>query len=891
LAVQAVNDTNSNPDRSYLDLEFQQLKQEIVRVSETTEWNGFKVLNGTAGERVGEMPLYKVTSENKFGSVFVDPTTSRTIAGPDAGQQQTLTITGNGTINAGNITVAGVAMSVDAMDIKDLPNKIAEQLSKSDKFNPNSGRSVAVYNNTIVLTYNATDGDLPKDSPDFSSVQGTTNLAGAVDITRAPILQSKESFKDGGSFLKSGSLNVGVKADGQVSAEFVYKEGTADKKITLTGIYNKVAKTETATVTFKDMAPKQSLSLGGMTFTAGLNGAKAADVAAYFSNMRDGVTGDTLNQMAGVDGKFAGQFKGFSFDAIDINDPTTLVFKSANAGVNVSDLSASGAGNLPTITVQNGAPASSISFYKSAGLNSQVISNDLIYTYLDPTGASVVTPGTKTTVDIEFKDLSPGEKLTIKGLTYTAGPNGATAAQVATDFSNLNDGVVGADITNALNGTFSGRLSGFSTGAPGPVLNKTITFTSTENGVDPAELVTKASLSLPKNNVNQGVGTFEKNIVQFEDLLPGESITVNNLTFTAGALGANASQLAQLYSGLADGTTASQLQSSTLGTWSGSLTGWKAGYVSGANKNQIEFTSTDYDNRTYNSLGMAYSGSLLNAPIDTAEIGTTETHTIQFKDLNKGESLTFDGLTFTATTRISAADVASAFANIAHSATAASLTTAKKASGLGTWSGTTWSGNWQSADVVDSSKVVFSVATGGGAPLVKAADYSLTAKKTVGATDTLLQQTIQFGTATFENHGLQFKDLKSGEALTIGGLTLTATSDMTASEVATAFSNVADGSSSSAVKGTFSGSLVGWNSSPLTSSSTLTKAQKTVTFKAMLAGDSINVAGLIFTANKSLSNLQVAALFANLTDGIAPPNALKLPTTDGAWTGHLQGWN
>ena len=61
LAVQAVNDTNSNPDRSYLDLEFQQLKQEIVRVSDTTEWNGFKVLNGTAGERVGEMPLLKVT--------------------------------------------------------------------------------------------------------------------------------------------------------------------------------------------------------------------------------------------------------------------------------------------------------------------------------------------------------------------------------------------------------------------------------------------------------------------------------------------------------------------------------------------------------------------------------------------------------------------------------------------------------------------------------------------------------------------------------------------------------------------------------------------------------------------------------------------------------------
>ena len=64
LAVQAVNDTNSNPDRSFLDLEFQQLKQEIVRVSETTEWNGFKVLNGTAGERVGEAAGAEVLLEH-----------------------------------------------------------------------------------------------------------------------------------------------------------------------------------------------------------------------------------------------------------------------------------------------------------------------------------------------------------------------------------------------------------------------------------------------------------------------------------------------------------------------------------------------------------------------------------------------------------------------------------------------------------------------------------------------------------------------------------------------------------------------------------------------------------------------------------------------------------
>ena len=43
LAIQAMNDTNANDQRSYLDLEFQQLKQQIVQIADNTEWNGFQI--------------------------------------------------------------------------------------------------------------------------------------------------------------------------------------------------------------------------------------------------------------------------------------------------------------------------------------------------------------------------------------------------------------------------------------------------------------------------------------------------------------------------------------------------------------------------------------------------------------------------------------------------------------------------------------------------------------------------------------------------------------------------------------------------------------------------------------------------------------------------------
>ena len=66
LAIQAINDTNAGEDRSYLDLEFQQLKKEIVRIADMTEWNGFQVLNGTAGEPVGPTPVFKISSTGEY---------------------------------------------------------------------------------------------------------------------------------------------------------------------------------------------------------------------------------------------------------------------------------------------------------------------------------------------------------------------------------------------------------------------------------------------------------------------------------------------------------------------------------------------------------------------------------------------------------------------------------------------------------------------------------------------------------------------------------------------------------------------------------------------------------------------------------------------------------
>lgn len=49
LAIQASSDTVGNTERMFVDVEFQQLKSEIQRISETTNYNGTALLNGTGG--------------------------------------------------------------------------------------------------------------------------------------------------------------------------------------------------------------------------------------------------------------------------------------------------------------------------------------------------------------------------------------------------------------------------------------------------------------------------------------------------------------------------------------------------------------------------------------------------------------------------------------------------------------------------------------------------------------------------------------------------------------------------------------------------------------------------------------------------------------------------
>ena len=49
LGVQSASDTIGDTERKFIDVEYQQLKSEIQRITEATQFNGFDLLNGTGG--------------------------------------------------------------------------------------------------------------------------------------------------------------------------------------------------------------------------------------------------------------------------------------------------------------------------------------------------------------------------------------------------------------------------------------------------------------------------------------------------------------------------------------------------------------------------------------------------------------------------------------------------------------------------------------------------------------------------------------------------------------------------------------------------------------------------------------------------------------------------
>jgi flagellin len=177
LAVQSSNDTYTAVDRGYMDLEFQQLKTEVNRITDTTEWNGMAFLNGSTinddgtvgkfefqvGANNGQIITHTISDmgfRDDAGAVF----TTTTANAP--GVQQVSKLTLSGTYKADDkitFTVGGESKSYTVLpaDVASADNAvnltaIAAKLMTAAATPMGTANNVDVTTASNVLTFTAT---------------------------------------------------------------------------------------------------------------------------------------------------------------------------------------------------------------------------------------------------------------------------------------------------------------------------------------------------------------------------------------------------------------------------------------------------------------------------------------------------------------------------------------------------------------------------------------------------------------------------------------------------------------------------------------------------------------------------------------------------------------
>jgi flagellin len=144
LAVQSANDTNSTSDRTSLNSEVTQLKSELDRIAQTTEFNGKKLLDGTMSATGGLAATFQVGSNagtNQTISFNIESAKAT-----DLGQVITA-VTGlaTGTVNTDLVLTAKNAGTAG--------NSISLSFSSGGSV---AGGSVSVVGNVITVSSNST---------------------------------------------------------------------------------------------------------------------------------------------------------------------------------------------------------------------------------------------------------------------------------------------------------------------------------------------------------------------------------------------------------------------------------------------------------------------------------------------------------------------------------------------------------------------------------------------------------------------------------------------------------------------------------------------------------------------------------------------------------------
>ena len=215
LAIQASNDTNNTMDRSFLDGEFQQLKQEINRIGQNTQWNGANILDGTGG----------IAKDGKFA--FQVGANSQQTIGAKLGNLQTFSKVDFAPKTPASANSAGFTQSLTLLDTwtndptgqKTMLGRVVSATVAGTAFKytiTQADLDKTLADPTALLSGTVSDGlasainkGFPASPATFSALGDATGLLTVTDGTTVPNDTSKtDKFNKDGVTSVAGDLNA-----------------------------------------------------------------------------------------------------------------------------------------------------------------------------------------------------------------------------------------------------------------------------------------------------------------------------------------------------------------------------------------------------------------------------------------------------------------------------------------------------------------------------------------------------------------------------------------------------------------------------------------------------------------------------------------------------------
>ena len=744
LAVQAANSTYSAADRAQLQLEVDQLTEELTRISETTQFNGQNVLDGTfkgrqlqIGSNSGQTIAFDIDSvsaavlgqrddgpaqsamraelvvqgmsqnaadyQSKAFSVnvngvstnvqlpapFGSTITGARIAGSAAGEDRgpaTAYAVGNQSFRAETLNLSAHANRIVELRVGDSGYVTVDMTNELA-----STLGVGITELNAPSTFSASRSDEVTKDQFISSLQNAINNTGAFTGSKAVTV----------SVDKHGMLQMTAASGGTVTM----REAAAGASVTGTFIASFIDSSTTQPIGAIDLSAHAKTGFALAVNNGSVTNIEFSDLldnASYVAD-RSAVTAEELVRV--IQTKLDASFSGDNAVTVSV-DEEGFVGLSVVGGMRkavISEIAAMANG----IT---GASTGAVTLFGAVGT---VDNNDVTVNLVSKGINSVINPFDDSDLALNVQ-VNGNAKVAIDMTSYIRSHASDVSAITQEEMKNALQAAFDANFTGVdavtVHAYGDGKL-GFSVAGGAqylklteydPVVGTSGTFVATaiktsgtleiNSDIRPSDTasVYKGSALYSDNRVRAE----EQGTVTFGALTAGQSVTVGGLTLLA-TNSITAANVAAGFAGLAEGATSGNTV--TNGVWSGTLTGWDTvgNTVSTAD---LRFDST----RGADVTDLSPTGGNAAVAAPTSTVGSTAVNgvrTVSFGALTTGQSVTVAGLTVTANADITAATVAAAFAS-------------QSAAGTGnTGTGYTLSGaiaaNQSSSAVTNTNEVVF----------------------------------------------------------------------------------------------------------------------------------------------------------------------------------------